>query len=204
MTRKEIPKDVPTEASKDVSGNREKILATALMLFVERGFSGTPTALISKKAGVATGTLFFYFKTKEELIDALYMRIKSEAAEALCQGIGKEKTAAEKLKHIGANAVAWGIQNPDKMKFMEQFANSPFVSVGAHEEGMSRFLFLQDIVQDGILEGSIQKIDKTLIFSILASSVAGIIERVSAEHDPDRRQELVDEGLRLIFGGLMA
>ena len=44
---------------------REAILDTALVLFTERGFFGTPTSMISKEAGVATGTLFFYFKTKE-------------------------------------------------------------------------------------------------------------------------------------------
>ena len=43
---------------------REAILETALVLFTERGFYGTPTAMISREAGVATGTLFFYFKNK--------------------------------------------------------------------------------------------------------------------------------------------
>ena len=48
----------------------QKILDTSLKLFVERGFHGTSTAEIAKTAGVATGTLFHYFKTKEELIDS--------------------------------------------------------------------------------------------------------------------------------------
>jgi AcrR family transcriptional regulator len=35
--------------------------------------------LIAQDAGVATGTLFHYFKTKEELIESLYLDIKKEA-----------------------------------------------------------------------------------------------------------------------------
>ena len=75
---------------------RDAILETALALFTERGFYGTPTAMISREAGVATGTLFFYFKTKEELIDTLYRHIKSEAAAALREGVDQERTIQAK------------------------------------------------------------------------------------------------------------
>ena len=53
-----------------------QILNASLKLFVENGFHGTSTAEISKSAGVATGTLFHYFKTKEELINRLYLYSK--------------------------------------------------------------------------------------------------------------------------------
>ncbi len=54
--------------------NKEKtkqaILAAALKLFAEKGFYNTSTRAISRKAGIAEGTLFNYFETKEDL--ALY------------------------------------------------------------------------------------------------------------------------------------
>src|SRR5271170_619739 len=46
---------------------KEKILAAALELFRENGLDGTTTKQISQKAGIAEGTLFNYFKTKEDL-----------------------------------------------------------------------------------------------------------------------------------------
>lgn len=189
------------EAGKS-SENREKILATALTLFTERGFFGTPTSLISKEAGVATGTLFFYFTTKEELIDTLYRRIKSEAAQAMCRDFTSEKTALAKLRRIGFNAVEWGIENPAKQKFMEQFAHSPFVSTNAHEEGMSHFLFLQNLVKDGIFEGTIRDIDPGLLFCMMASSLSGLIARAYAEKVPAKREKIIHEGLDYIFNGM--
>jgi AcrR family transcriptional regulator len=182
--------------------NREKILATALTLFTERGFFGTPTSLISKEAGVATGTLFFYFPTKEELIDTLYRRIKSEAAKGMCRDFSREKTALAKLRCIGFNAVEWGIENPARQKFMEQFAHSPFVSTNAHEEGMSHFLFLKELVRDGIREGTIRNIDPDLLFCMMASSFSGLIATAYAEKDPPRRKKIIEEGLDFIFNGM--
>src|SRR5579863_9663059 len=49
---------------------KERILEAALQLFREKGLEGTTTREISRKAGIAEGTLFNYFKTKEDL--ALY------------------------------------------------------------------------------------------------------------------------------------
>jgi AcrR family transcriptional regulator len=201
--RKKPAKEPGDEAGKP-SDNREKILTTALTLFTERGFFGTPTSLISKEAGVATGTLFFYFPTKEGLIDTLYRRIKSEAAQVMCRDFGKEKTALAKLRRIGFNAIKWGIENPAKQKFMEQFAHSPFVSTNASEEGMSHFLFLKDLVGDGIREGTIRNIDPDLLFCMMASSFSGLIARAYTEKDPPRRKKIVDEGLDFIFTGMKA
>ena len=87
---------------------------------------------------------------------------------------------------------------------MEQFAHSPFVSTSAHEEGMSHFLFLQDLVQDGIREGAIRDIDPTLLFCMMASAFSGLIARASATDDPEEREEIIEEGLDFIWNGMKA
>ena len=183
---------------------REAILSTALTLFTQRGFFGTPTSLISKEAGVATGTLFFYFRTKEELIDTLYRRIKEEAAREMCRGLDSEKTVRARMYRLGRNAVAWGITNPEKRKFMEQFAHSPFVSTSAQEEGMSRFLFLKDLIQDGIREGSVRDYDPDLLIFMMASAFSGLIARVAAAKGPEESEAIVRQGLALMWEGLKA
>lgn len=184
------------------SDKEEAILKTALRLFVERGFFGTPTSLISKEAGVATGTLFFYFKTKEDLIDTLYRRIKAEAAEAMGDGLSDEKDAKAKLRRLGLNAVAWGIQNPEKMQFMEQFAHSPFVSTSAQEEGMSRFVFLQDLIRDGIREGAIRQYDQKLIFCMMACTISAVVARVAAAGTTAERERIIEQGMDFVWNGI--
>jgi AcrR family transcriptional regulator len=186
------------------SDKREAILKTALSLFVERGFFGTPTSLISKEAGVATGTLFFYFRTKEELIDTLYLRVKAQAAEAMCRGLPEEQDTKARLNRLGHNAVAWGLENPEEMQFMEQFAHSPFVSTSAQEEGMTRFVFLQDLVTEGIREGAIRNYDPQLLVFMMASSLSGLIGRVAAAGSTAEREAIIGQGLEFVWNGLTA
>ena len=183
---------------------QEAILETALRLFTERGFAGTPTSLISKEAGVATGTLFFYFKTKEELIDTLYRKVKSEAAQAMGRGLDSEKTAKDKFRRLGKNAAGWGIKNPAKLKFMEQFAHSPFVSTSAHEEGMSHFFFLEQLVRQGIQDGEIRTVEPSGLFCLMASALSGMIAHALSTDDTTEREQIIEDGLDFIWFGMKA
>jgi AcrR family transcriptional regulator len=58
---------------------RERILDAALQLFREQGFDETTMRDISKAAGVATGAAYYYFRSKEELVMAFYVRTAEEA-----------------------------------------------------------------------------------------------------------------------------
>lgn len=178
------------------------ILKTALHLFVERGFYGTPTSLISKEAGIATGTLFCYFPTKEELIDTLYREIKAEAGAAIRKGIDNEASVREKLRRVLLNYIGWGMKNPGKRQFMEQFAHSPLVSQRAHDEGMLNFSFLSEIIEDGIRVGEIKNTNPGLVFYFLALSGSGVIDLVRKTRDPGEKQVLVGQALDLLWNGI--
>jgi AcrR family transcriptional regulator len=69
--RKSRPREKqPGKREKNKEQTKERILRAALQLFKEKGLEGTTTKEISKRSGIAEGTLFNYFKTKEDL--ALY------------------------------------------------------------------------------------------------------------------------------------
>src|ERR1051325_325200 len=86
--KKAKPQKTSARQEKTPRGKREKnkeqtkkrILAAALALFQENGLEGTTTRQISQKAGIAEGTFFNYFKTKEDL--ALYF-FKKETSDLI-------------------------------------------------------------------------------------------------------------------------
>ncbi len=70
-----VPASVPTddvEPAGPRGDKRERILNAALVLFNERGFHGTPMPLVAEEAGVAAGTIYRYFESKEALVNALF------------------------------------------------------------------------------------------------------------------------------------
>jgi AcrR family transcriptional regulator len=71
---------------------RNAILDAATRLFAKPGLAAAPTSEISKRAGIAEGTLFTYFESKGDLINSLYREIKLELADAMMSGFpSKEK-----------------------------------------------------------------------------------------------------------------
>jgi len=80
-------KKEPGKREKNKEATKRRILKAALDLFKKKGLEGTTTKEISKKSGIAEGTLFNYFKTKEDL--ALYFFQKE--TEDLIQWFRAEK-----------------------------------------------------------------------------------------------------------------
>ena len=70
---------------------RAHILETALQLFRERGYEETTMRVIAEAAGVAVGNAYYYFRSKEHLIQAFYERTHEEH-EAACREILAQQT----------------------------------------------------------------------------------------------------------------
>src|SRR5882762_3026873 len=92
---------------------RNAILAAATQVFAKRGL-GAATSAISHAASVAEGTLFTYFKTKDDLVNELYRQIKLELADAMMSGFPRKKSVRTRLQHVWDGYVNWGMANREK------------------------------------------------------------------------------------------
>jgi AcrR family transcriptional regulator len=90
---------------------RNALLTAATQVFAEHGL-GAPTSAITKAAGVAEGTLFTYFRTKDDLVNALYRDIKLDMADAMMSGFPRKTSVRHRLQHIWNHYVDWGVANP--------------------------------------------------------------------------------------------
>lgn len=108
---------------------REKLLNTALKLFVEYGFHGTPTSKIAEVAGVSNGTLFRYFKTKDDLIVSLYVYVNEEMNRYLSDKIRNNADIKERFHDFFIYAMLWHLKNQDKHHFIQQFNYSPHMAL---------------------------------------------------------------------------
>ena len=61
---------------------------------------GAPTAKIAKGAGVAEGTLFTYFATKDDLLNRLYLELKTDLRDAMMTGYPAGKSLVDRNRHV--------------------------------------------------------------------------------------------------------
>ena len=79
---------------------RAKILDTALRLIRERGFDRTTMRDVAAEAGVATGAAYYYFRSKEELVMAFYLRTAEEARDAFAAALASTKDLRKRIRAL--------------------------------------------------------------------------------------------------------
>ena len=90
-------KDIVTDKGEQT---RSRILEIALAMFCERGYEETTMRAIAENAGVALGNTYYYFRSKEKLIQAFYERIHQETFEACRPVLDKERKLDARLRGV--------------------------------------------------------------------------------------------------------
>jgi AcrR family transcriptional regulator len=185
-----------------VKDKKTAIMEAALKLFTERGFHGTSTAQISKDAGVATGTLFNYFPTKEDLINSLYFEVKGNLSQAMGKGLEAESTFQGKLRKIWSNLVKWGVDNQEEFLFVGQFCSSPYITKFTRDEVMKEYVFLHDLVDEGIKTGEIGDFPAELVIAMFYQGSRTIVNFILESDSLKDQNKVLEDGFQIIWKGL--
>ncbi|MCG9695747.1 TetR/AcrR family transcriptional regulator [Shewanella sp. Isolate11] len=133
-----------------ITDKKKAILDTALTLFVEQGFHATSTAAIARGAGVATGTLFHHFPSKEALMEYLFLNIKQEFADAIKSSMNPDDGLKANARNLWFSALEWAANNPVKQHFFQLYSLSPTIATELREQAMNSILgFITDLIKQG-------------------------------------------------------
>ena len=166
---------------------RELIIQTAIKLFTENGFDNTSTASITKKAKVATGTLFHYFKNKKELISEAYLDTKKEFFGEIKKNLSDEDSTENTIRKIFTNSILWGISNPQKIKFLLQFSSSPYISSIIRKKIEEDEEYFIDFLKKGIKEKWIKSLPIDYILNSCFNQIVSTVNYLILVKSKDRK-----------------
>jgi len=89
---------------------RQAILDAAAELVASKGVS-TSTAAIARCAAISDGALFIYFQTKDELLNQLFIKIKTDLIDTLLANFPAAEPSRERLAHLWKGMIGWGVDN---------------------------------------------------------------------------------------------
>ncbi|HZS36931.1 MAG TPA: TetR/AcrR family transcriptional regulator [Polyangia bacterium] len=81
-------------------GKRERILDAAVRVFAQEGFYNAKVAQIAHVAGVADGTIYLYFKSKDDLLISLFEDRMERVNENLREALASSKSATDRLRTV--------------------------------------------------------------------------------------------------------
>ena len=139
-SRKKRAAAAPHNAQKGAAppaGKRERILDAAVKVFAAEGFYNAKVAQIAEQAGVADGTIYLYFKSKDDLLISLFEDRMEGINANLRAALAECKTTADKLRSVVRLHVELVLENRhmaevicvelrQSAKFIKEYANPKF------------------------------------------------------------------------------
>lgn len=184
---------------------RTAILEAATAVFADRGFFGAQVADIARGASIAAGTVYLYFRSKDEILTSIFDRTMKEAIAEGRATLAEVKDPVERLRRIARLhltrmgrdrnlAIVFQVELRQTTKFMERFSTT----------GLRDYLLLiQQTIEDGQARGVFRK-------SVSARTGAkvffGALDEMATNWILSRRRyplaQQADEIVDLLVGGL--
>lgn len=168
---------IPAENSKI-----EKIYASTLQLVAEFGIHNTPMSSIARHSGVAIGTIYHYFKSKDELLNSLYLALKEDLINGIMHDVKNAGSYKQKFLRLWQNYYDYLVKHPPILLFIEQSINTPIITGETRKSAEKISSPLIEFFQSGIDTGSLKVHDIPTIMALVHGSVVSIARmRISGQ-----------------------
>jgi AcrR family transcriptional regulator len=155
----------------------DAIYKATLALVKGRGLAGITMCDISREASIATGTLYIYFKNKDELIRALFTECREKSAYYYFQGIDQQLPFEERMQKLFRNIICFKVKHFEISAFLEQSYHSPYVDVIDLKKKQKAMAPLFALIKEGIEIKKIKNIEVQIIVSYLFGIVNEMVKR---------------------------
>ncbi|MEJ2863657.1 TetR/AcrR family transcriptional regulator [Actinomycetospora flava] len=148
---------------------RAAIMSAATRVVAVQGLTAA-TAAIAKEAGVSNGSLFTYFDTKADLLNQLYLELKTEMG-AAAGGGPAEGDVREQLLRMWTGWLRWSTDHPEKRRALAQLGVSDEITAATHRSAREKMANAAAILERSREHGPMR--DEPLAFVLgLADALA--------------------------------
>lgn len=133
---------------------------------------GAPTALIAKQAGVSNGSLFTYFPTKADLLNDLYVELKTESAAAALDSLPVRSDTREQMRHMWSHWLHWAAFHPDRHRALAHLGVSDDITPESHQAGRHAFAGVATLLERSRANGPMRDVP----IGLFAALVTGVAE----------------------------
>lgn len=165
---------------------RIRILDAALKIFASRGFYNAKVSEVAKEAGVADGTIYLYFESKDALLIALFEdRMQRLIARANDEIARTEGTVLDKIRQAIALHLSLVLDDPDLAEFItvELRQSGKFVKEYDNPKFTEYLRIFRDLILAGQEQGLIRRtVDARLVVRAIFGALDELLLTLSLTH----------------------
>lgn len=174
---------------------RQQLLGAAVRVFARKGFHASRVGDIAEEAGVAHGLLYHYFKSKNQVLEAVFHENWSILVARIESVEETEEPAADQIRHIAAIVLRTWLHLPDVVRVViQEFGRSPELGERIGELTLP-IDALRRVIARGIERGEFRKdVDPAFAATVVYGSIdelltAWVLGRLPSDEEAVARAE---------------
>lgn len=175
---------------------RSAIIAAAVSAIAREGL-GASTAAIAKRAGVSNGSLFTYFETKADLLNQLYVELKTEMGAAAMNGLPTQGNIRGQLFHMWSRWLLWASNAPDKRRTLAQLEVSHEINAESHRAASEALAGIRALLELSRANGPLRVASLGFVAALMSGLADATIDCIINE--PDNAQKYNDAGFDALW-----
>ncbi|HUL03283.1 MAG TPA: TetR/AcrR family transcriptional regulator [Gemmatimonadales bacterium] len=158
---------------------RQRLVRAALELFTAQGYHATTTPQIARKAGVAEGTIYRHFTSKQHLLNELYRGAARWASKLVAEADATGATPREKLGELGRNLVGGAARDPAVTRLFFLDRHGALLDEESRKTARDFRVALEVVVAQGKAAGTVKAGAAELWAAVWLSITTFAVERVT-------------------------
>ena len=164
---------------------RERLVRAALELFTVQGYHDTTTPAIAKKAGVAEGTIYRHFASKQQFFNELYRAAARWADKVVRDADALKVGPRQKLVEVARGLVAGAARDPAVARLFFVQRADDLLDDESRKTARDFRLGLESLIAQGKADGTVKSGAAEVWAGVWLAVVTLVIERVSAREWPE-------------------
>jgi AcrR family transcriptional regulator len=179
----------------------EQIYKATLQLVNDKGLAGITMSEIAKEAGLATGTLYIYFKSKDELVNVLFTACRKASAEVYFNKYDVRKPFKIGFKTIWLNLLKYRMNKFQQAIFLDQCYHSPYITESNKEITRKLFQPLFKLIERGKEGRLLKNIDTFLLLTYMVGTINEVVKHTHYNGKP-LTKNTIEQMFNLCWDGI--
>ncbi|MEN2401106.1 TetR/AcrR family transcriptional regulator [Flavobacterium sp. MC2016-06] len=182
----------------------ERIIEAVFTIAGIHGIAGINIARISKEAGIGVGSIYTYFKNKEELIQAAYVSVEDKITKEMYAGFDINIPVKISFKRIFMNTLKYRLRHYNETVFIDQYVQSNYVQLNFDKQIKDfeiKNSSLYDLIQKGQKEGVLVMFTPFTMICYIIGAIRSASNGIAQKFIPLQKQ-VIDDCFNMMWKGI--
>lgn len=148
----------------------------------ERSYDATTVPDVARRAGIASGTIYLHFASKQAMVNSVYRESKLEMQRFLVDAMAAARTPREGFQRLWRGLFEFSRKEPEAFRFLEMHRHLPYLDPASREVARNVFESVADYVRLAQKAGAVREAAPEVLIALAFGAFVGLVKEAECGH----------------------